>query len=266
MTEKNATEIAELENIHVSEEELPDVISEQFKTIVEIDKRIHVATENCAVAKELANKMIVAKAMNQKDAINSTQDAVKSLTEAQTKLSDAQIMLFENQQKMAKGMQYLLMLGASSIAMSKKVVCELEAKLSQASKEQLSQSAREELIGVIKLLREQESSLTRQERISNQIKRYEKEIEIIHRVDAMQDEADKKHDSLIAENASKNVEQDARIAAGFRKDIEQDDEIQRQRNIDKEHDAQFKKIKALAWLGVGISVVALIVAIIALIM
>ena len=265
MTEKNITEIADLKNINISEAELPDVISEQFQTIVEIDKRIQEATENCSLAKETADKMIVAKAMNQKDAINSTQGAVKSLTEAQNALSNAQRMLFDNQQKMAKGMQYLLMLGASSIAMSKKVVCELEAKLSQASKEQLSPSAREDLIGVIKLLREQESSLTRQERMSDQIKGNKREIEAIHRIDAMQDETDKKHDFLIAENSTKNIEQDAQIAAGVRKDVEQDNEIQRQQNIDKEHDAQLKKIKTLAWLGLGIAICALIVAIIGLI-
>jgi len=36
----------------------------------------------------------------------------------------------------------------------------------------------------------------------DQIKGNKHEIEAIHRVDAMQDETDKKHDSLIAENAS----------------------------------------------------------------
>jgi len=114
----------------------------------------------------------------------------------------------------------------------------------------------------------------------DQIKGNKHEIEAIHRVDAMQDETDKKHDSLIAENASKNVEQDEQIAenstknieqdeqiaAGVKKDLEQDSEIQRQQNIDKEHDSQLKKIKTLAWWGVGIAVAALIVAIIALIL
>ena len=70
--------------------------------------------------------------------------------------------------------------------------------------------------------------------------------------------------SLIAENASKNVEQDEQIAAGVKKDREQDSEIQRQQNVDKQHDEQLKKIKALALIGVGIAVFALIVAIIGL--
>ena len=52
----------------------------------------------------------------------------------------------------AMDMRYLLVLGASSIAMNRVVIAELEAKLKQATKEQLSEKAREELIGVIKLL------------------------------------------------------------------------------------------------------------------
>ena len=61
MSDKNVVDIAELENINISEEELPDVISEQFKAIVEIDKRIADAEISCATAKETADKMILAK-------------------------------------------------------------------------------------------------------------------------------------------------------------------------------------------------------------
>ena len=181
-------------------------------------------------------------------------------------MTDAQKMLFENQKQMADGMRYLLVLGASSIAMNRVVIAELEAKLKQATKEQLSEKAREELIGVIKLLREQESAFSKQDRMSDQLKTHGREIETIHRVDALQDETDKKHDSLIAENASKNMEQDKQIAAGVKKDVEQDSEIQRQQNVDKQHDEQLKKIKTLAWVGIGIAVCALIVAIIGLIL
>lgn len=266
MNESNVTEFTEIENINIGEEELPDVISEQFLAIVEIDKKIQEATENCATAKANADKMILAKAMNKKEAINSTQDAVRSLSEAQAALTEAQKMLFENQQRMANGMRYLLVLGASTISMNRVVIAELEAKLKHATKEQLSEKAREELIGVIRLLREQESAFSKQDRMSDQINSHDLEIEAIHHVDAMQDETDKKHDSLIAENATKNVEQDEQIAAGVRKDREQDSEIQRQQNVDKQHDEQLKKAKTLALIGIGIAVCALIVAIAGLFM
>ena len=201
---------------------------------------------------------------DQKEAINSTQDAVRSIAEAQTALTDAQKMLFKNQQKMADGMRYLLMLGASSIAMNRVVITELESKLKQASEEQLSEQTREELIGVVRLLREQESAFSKQERMSDQIKSHGREIASIQKVDALQDETDRKHDSLIAENASKNVEQDEKIAASVKKDLEQDNEIHRQQDVDRQHDELLKTVRNLALLGIGIAVIALIISIIAL--
>ena len=72
MSEKNITDLSEIENINISEEDLPDVISEQFEAIVDIDKRIVEAENRCATAKETADKMILAKALNQKDAINAS--------------------------------------------------------------------------------------------------------------------------------------------------------------------------------------------------
>ena len=250
MSENNVTDISKIENINIDEADLPDVISQQFESIMEIDRKIQEAEKSCATAKEASNKMILAKALNQKDAINATQDAVRSLADSQAALTDAQRMLFDNQQKMAAGMRYLLMLGASSIAMNRVVIAELEAKLKQATKEQLSQKAREELIEVIKLLREQESAFSKQDRMSDQIKTHGREIETIHHVDTRQDETDKKHDSLIAENASKNEEQE--------------EELKKQQKVDKQHDEQLKKLQKLAMLGIGLALCALIVAIIAL--
>ena len=64
----------------------------------------------------------------------------------------------------------------------------------------------------------------------------------------------------------KLYEIDAYPAAGLKKDVEQDSEIRRQQNVDKQHDAELKKTKILAWLGLGIAIAVLIVAVIALIL
>ena len=53
MSEKNITDLSEMENINISEEDLPDVISEQFEAIVDIDKRIVEAENRCATAKKI---------------------------------------------------------------------------------------------------------------------------------------------------------------------------------------------------------------------
>ena len=261
MTDKNVTEIAEFENINITEQELPSVISEQFNSILETDKRIQEAEEKVTKAKEIANRQVVAKAMNQKDAINATQDAVRSLAEAQTTLSEAQKLLLDNQQKMADGMRYLLVLGASSIAMNRVVIAELQAKLQKATKEELSQKSREELIGVIKLLREQESAFSKQDRMAEEIKSHSVELKAIHQIDEIQNENDKKHDRLIAENAFKNSEQDKRLQERVKKDFEQDFELQRQQKIDAEHDKKIKQAKIIAWCGVALSIISLAVSV-----
>ena len=56
MSEKNITDIDEINNVNISQEDLPDAISEQFEAIVEIDKRIQEAESSCAIAKETADK------------------------------------------------------------------------------------------------------------------------------------------------------------------------------------------------------------------
>lgn len=251
MSENIIKDISAIEEIDISEESLPEAVSAQFLAISEIDLRIQEAEKNCATAKEIADKMILAKTLNQKDAINTTQDAVRSIAESQEKLSNAQKTLFEYQQKMASSMRYLLMLGASNIAMSRIVISELEKKLSHATKEQLSENAREELINVIRLLKEQESAFSTQDRLSEKIKIHSAEIDSIHRIDKSQDETDKRHDELIAKNASKNTEQD--------------DEISRQQKVDEKHDKQLRIMKILVGAAMVIAVSALVIAIIALI-
>lgn len=251
MDEKKELLIPEdLEGIEISEEEMPGIISQQFDKIVEIDKRIAVAEEKCASAKALAEKQVAAKGIHKSEAITTTQNAVRSLVDAQTALAEAQKMLFENQQQLAAGMRYLLILGASSIAMNRIVIAELESKLKKATAEQLSEAARQELIGVIKLLREQESAFSKQDRMSEEIKAHGAEIVGIKEVDKKQDKKDKEHDDLIAKNATTNKEQDT--------------EIKRQKKVDEQHDALLKQVKKLAWIGIGIATIALVLAIIAL--
>lgn len=251
MSENIIKDISAIEEIDIGEESLPEAVSAQFLAISEIDLRILEAEKNCATAKEIADKMILAKTLNQKDAINTTQDAVRSIAEAQEKLSNAQKTLFEYQQKMASSMRYLLMLGASNIAMNRIVISELEKKLSHATKEQLSENARNELINVIRLLKEQESAFSTQDRLSEKIKIHSNDIDNIHRIDENQDETDKRHDELIAKNASKNTEQD--------------DEIFRQQKVDEKHDKQLRIMKILVGSAMVIAVSALVIAIIALV-
>lgn len=154
-------------------------------------------------------------------------------------------------------MRFLLMLGTSSIAMNRVVIEQLQGKLSQAAKEELSETARNELMGIIKLLKEQESAFSEQERLAAQItetKRtivsHEQALADIHAVDEKQNAKDNEHDAMFVANEVR--------------DTKQDEEIHRQQAVDKAHDKLLKRAHILAWVGVGIGVAALIVAILAL--
>ena len=257
-----------IESFDIPEDQLPRVIEEQFQSIVSIDEQVTIAHENCEKAKEIATQQIHAKRLNTTDAINSTQDAVRSLAEAQETLANAQKVLFEHQKRMADSMRYLLLLGASNMAMSRMVVKQLEEKLSQAQHERLSEQTKQELIGIIKILREQESAFSKQDRMSEQIadmsdaiETQQEEIESIHRVDEEQERKDAEHDQRIDENARKNRSQDIQIEASVRRDMVQDEEMKRQREIDATHDAQIKKNKILSWVSMGVATIAIILSI-----
>ncbi len=275
MSENTINDVVNFENLEqvdIPESEVPAVISEQYKNIIEIDAKIQLATEKCAEAKSVAEAQVCAKGLNKVEAINSTQDAVRSIADAQAVLADAQKALLVNQQKMAEGMRFLLMLGASSIAMNRMVIEQLEAKLKQAESEQLSQSARDELIGVVRLLREQESTFQKQERMADQIAKNKKAVKVhtqdiaeIRKIDEVQDKKDIEHDSKIAEinkideeQNKKDIEHDSKIA-----EINKVDEEQARK--DAEHDESLKKLKILAWLGIGLACVAIVLAVVAIV-
>lgn len=237
------SETVKIENENISLQDLPLVISDRFKTITEIDVKIKIAEQKCKESQERVDTLIKAKFMGGNNALNSTQDAVKALAEAQNALLDAQTMLFGNQSQIAEVMKYLLLLGASSIAMNRAVALQLEAKLKQAEQEGLSESVQNEFKNVIKLLHEQQSAFSRQESIDGRVKANTAAIEAIHGVDAAQDETDKKHDKLLEANAIKDNDQDKK---------------------DSEHDKAIARLNKIALAGLIVGSVALIVAIIGL--
>jgi len=232
-----------IENESISLQDLPLVISERFKTISEIDKKIKVAEQKCKEAQERVDTLIQARFFSGNNAINSTQDAVKALAVAQNALLEAQTMLFGNQSQMAEVMKYLLLIGASSIAMNRAVAIQLEAKLKQAEEEGFSESVQTEIKNVIRTLREQQSAFSRQEIIDGRVKANADAIEVIHEVDAAQDETDRKHDRLFEQNAIKDDDQD-------KKDVE--------------HDKAISKLTKIALAALIVGAVALTVAVVGL--
>ena len=230
--------------INITNEELPKVIEEQYNNIIEIDNKIKQAETLCIQAQEKVNSL-TSKKPKTNEVLNNTQEAVKFLSEAQVSLAESQKKLFLNQQQMVEGMKYLLLLGSSSIAMNKTVIEQLEAKLKHASFEKLSTNSKNELLGVIRLLKDQESSLISTQRMNAQLNEtkkkvveHEQEINVIHQVDEQQKIKDEEHDTLLEESAKNDLE----------------------------HDKLIKNLFVISVIGLSIAVVALIIGIISLIL
>ena len=157
-----------LDQVGVSEEQLPAVISETLSNIVEFDQKIKTAVIN---AKDLADKAEKKDAgwslfgRDKKEAIEALQKAMVCQAQVLSDTIDANESLFKNQQQMARGMRCLFGLGVASIAANRSVVSQLEHKLRSASQEELSEMAREEIRNVILQLRAREDMYQRIENV-----------------------------------------------------------------------------------------------------
>ena len=146
----------------ISIEQLPAIIGNTFKHISEVDRKISNAVSRAEEAKKLADEASQKNAgwsffgSDKKEAIEALQSATVSQANALSDSVDANKELFNNQKKMSKALFYLFGLGVANMAANRTVVRELELKLKNASQEELSELARQEITNVILQLRAQE--------------------------------------------------------------------------------------------------------------
>ncbi len=147
---------------NISIEQLPTIIGNTFKHISEVDRKISNAVSRAEEAKKLADEASQKNAgwsffgSDKKEAIEALQSATVSQANALSDSVDANKELFNNQKKMSKALFYLFGLGVANMAANRTVVRELELKLKNASQEELSELARQEITNVILQLRAQE--------------------------------------------------------------------------------------------------------------
>ena len=147
---------------NISIEQLPTIIGNTFKDISEVDRKISNAVSRANEAKKLADEASQKNAgwsffgSDKKEAIEALQSAAISQANALSDSVDANKELFNNQKKMSEALRYLFGLGVANMAANRTVVRELELKLKNASHEELSELARQEIINVILQLRAQE--------------------------------------------------------------------------------------------------------------
>lgn len=151
-------------------EKLPAIISESLSEITKADGKVKAAIEQAKKAKSAAEVAAKKSAKwswdgsNKKEAIEALQNASIEMCKAQSSATGALEKSFVNQKKMSEGMQYLFGLGVMNMAANRTVVRELELKLKNASKEELSELARQELERVLKQLKAQQDMLDRVEK------------------------------------------------------------------------------------------------------
>ena len=202
---------------NISIEQLPTIIGNTFKHISEVDRKISNAVSRAEEAKKLADEASQKNAgwsffgSDKKEAIEALQSAAISQANALSDSVDANKQLFENQKKMSDALRYLFGLGVANMAANRTVVQELELKLQNASKEELSELARQEITNVILQLRAQEDMQYKLEnhdrilrehkvdidKILGEINSFEERCkDILDRTETLQDDVSKKEKEL----------------------------------------------------------------------
>lgn len=162
-------------DIEVSEKDLPILLSEQMNKLTELDESIKNAIISSKKASESAKKAKEQSTtfFKRKRAIEGLQTASNHLAQAIQSGTEAQQVSFEFQTQLAEISKYLFSLGVSNIASNRFVVRELELRLKGASDEELSELAKQELLAVVRQLKEQEDLLLKIERVSKYVQEHD---------------------------------------------------------------------------------------------
>lgn len=186
----------------ISEADLPKIISGQVTKLNQLDKSVKEAIKKAEQAVDSADsaKNQSAGLFKKKAAIEELQAAGVDLADAVMSGAEAQKISFEFQRKLAEISKYLFGLGVSNIASNRSVVRELELRLKGASKEKLSKLAKQELLLVVKQLKDQEDILMKQEKMVTVVKGHDERLEehskkskFMEEILATQNEVDQKH-------------------------------------------------------------------------
>ena len=221
---------------NISIEQLPAVIGNTFKHISEVDRKISNAVSRAEEAKKLADEASQKNAgwsffgSDKKEAIEALQSAAISQANALSDSVDANKELFNNQKKMSEALRYLFGLGVANIAANRTVVRELELKLKNASQEELSELARQEITNVILQLRAQEDMQYKLENHDRILREHKVDIDkilgminsfeerckdILDRTETLQDDVSKKEKELADrfEDEKRHIKEEVNLLA-----------------------------------------------------
>lgn len=203
----------------VTLEQLPSEIANTFNSVRDISGKIKEANDKAKISKGDADIAASKSAgwsiggKDKKEAIESLQTAVVSMSKAQESHIEATQQLFENQTKMTEAIRFLFGLGVTSIAANRTVVRELELQLRNASEEELSDLARQEITTVILQLRAQEDMQKKLDNHDEILREHRDELQgfkkaFTERIEELKNTTDKLCERI--DNTNKSVENNSR--------------------------------------------------------
>lgn len=201
--------ITETELVSINVGDIPDIIASSIDNISKLESQVRNAEESANKAMDYVGGRMTRyeekgmlfwkwRSGDTKDIIEDTQEAVEKLATAQHVSVEALKKSFEFQKKLAETSKYLFDLGCANITVNRIAVRAIELKLSGASKETLSDLAKQEMMAIVKQLKEQEDILKKQEFLNSKVKEH------TSRLDG-KDTVDKEHSEKI-ESLSKTNE------------------------------------------------------------
>ena len=210
------------EIITVNVDDIPEVISSQITKISELEEKVKASDKSAKKAMEYVSSQMSKyeekgwgifkhRSGNTKDIVEDTQEAIEKLAEAQQVTVEALNKSFEFQKKLAKASEYLFNLGCANITVNRIAVRAIEAKLSGASKEKISDLARQEMMDVVTQLKQQEDILKKQEELKAKVKKNSDRLNEKDELDEKQSKEIENLNSQLSEKDRIDAEQTQRL-------------------------------------------------------
>ncbi len=178
-------------DLQVKLSELPQIISNKTKLILDLEMKVNEANEHAESAKKQAEEIkgyeeksflgYKYKVGDTKENIESTQSVVKLLVLAQKESTEALKLSFEFQKELANTAEYLFYLGCYNIATNESMIANLNKQLRGEGTNgvQLSENVKEQFKNVVLRLRAQKDVLYRQQQIEEKSKQQENKLKSI---------------------------------------------------------------------------------------
>lgn len=228
--------------VSVNPDTIPDIVAGRIEDISKLEEEVNNSDESAKKAMKFVGTQMQRyeekgiacfhwRSGNTKDIIEDTQEAVEKLAAAQQVTVKAMKKTFEFQKKLAETSKYLFELGCANITVNRIAVRAIEAKLNGASKGQISELAKQEMLAVVRQLKEQEDILKKQEFLTSKVK------ENASRLNE-KDELDKEQSEKIISLSNENKEQNKKLS-----DI--NNSLSEKEKIDAEQSQRLEELGAL---------------------